>query len=274
MTSTIQPKRIALCLILFFTALGVTLTNATTENNYKNDTTLLPRIFETTHTENGYKANIIINPYTTGIYAKESNFNLDLTINPQGTGGAFTENNYQLDLIPEKTFPDIPDPAITDITLPKTIVGKGFLCDMNITVTNQELYYETFYVTLRANTTAIETQTVTLTGKDNKISAFTWNTTGFAYGNYTVSSYATPVPGETFTGDNTYIDGTVLITIPGDANGDRIVDIFDIGTLSSHWYPGPPIGPLDYHPNSDINNDLAVDIFDIGITSAHWGESW
>jgi hypothetical protein len=62
--------------------------------------------------------------------------------------------------------------------------------------------------------------------------------------------------------------------IMGDVNGDGIVDIFDVGFISAHWYPGPPIGPLGYNAIADINNDLAVDILDIGITSAHWGETW
>jgi len=62
--------------------------------------------------------------------------------------------------------------------------------------------------------------------------------------------------------------------ILGDVNADGIVDIFDIGFTSAHWYPGPPIGPLGYNAIADINNDLAVDIFDIGITSAHWGQTW
>ncbi len=65
-----------------------------------------------------------------------------------------------------------------------------------------------------------------------------------------------------------------LSPIVGDVNADRIVDIFDIGYISAHWYPGPPIGPSGYDVYADINNDLAVDIFDIGIVSAHWGESW
>jgi len=59
----------------------------------------------------------------------------------------------------------------------------------------------------------------------------------------------------------------------GDTNGDRIVDVFDIGTISAHWYPGPPIGPLGYDPSADLNDDGAVDIFDVGIVSAHWGET-
>lgn len=52
---------------------------------------------------------------------------------------------------------------------------------------------------------------------------------------------ADTVPDETDTGDNLHTGGTVLMTIPGDVNGDRIVDIFAIGTISAHWYPGPPV---------------------------------
>ncbi len=62
--------------------------------------------------------------------------------------------------------------------------------------------------------------------------------------------------------------------IPGDVNSDGVVDIFDIGYVSAHWYPGPPTGPSGYDANADINGDGAIDIFDIGITSANWGQSW
>ncbi|UCB61193.1 MAG: hypothetical protein JSW72_03860, partial [Candidatus Bathyarchaeota archaeon] len=69
-------------------------------------------------------------------------------------------------------------------------------------------------------------------------------------------------------------NGLFYSTIPGDVNIDKTVDIFDIGKISSHWYPGPPIGPSGYDIDADINNDGAVDIFDIGITSAHWGDTY
>ncbi|MGD8505410.1 MAG: dockerin type I domain-containing protein [Candidatus Bathyarchaeota archaeon] len=74
--------------------------------------------------------------------------------------------------------------------------------------------------------------------------------------------------------DRLWIEADIMVTIPGDVNGDRTVDIFDIGTISAHWYPGPPVGPLGYSMNADINGDGSVDIFDIGITSAHWGQTW
>ncbi|MGD8505575.1 MAG: dockerin type I domain-containing protein [Candidatus Bathyarchaeota archaeon] len=69
-------------------------------------------------------------------------------------------------------------------------------------------------------------------------------------------------------------NGLFYNTIPGDVNMDKVVDIFDIGKISSHWYPGPPIGPSGFDIDADINNDGAVDIFDIGITSAHWGDTY
>lgn len=63
-------------------------------------------------------------------------------------------------------------------------------------------------------------------------------------------------------------------TIPGDVNGDGIVNILDISHISAHWYPGPPIGPLDYDPNADINKDGAISILEVSIVSANWGRSW
>jgi len=98
--------------------------------------------------------------------------------------------------------------------------------------------------------------------------------TGVYKGNYTISAYAWPITGETETADNTYTDDTVLVTIPGDVNGDRTVNIIDAAGISAHWYPGPPIGPLGYGSNADINNDGSVDIIDLAIVSANWGQTW
>ena len=72
---------------------------------------------------------------------------------------------------------------------------------------------------------------------------------------------------------HTAVNGTLKVKILGDTNGDGIVDIFDISSISAHWSPGPPVGPLGYDIQADLNKDGAVDIFDIGICSAHWGET-
>jgi hypothetical protein len=178
--------------------------------------------------------------------------------------------------------PETTDVAITDVAPVKTIVDQGGSLAINVTVENQGTSDETFSVAVYADEDLavlrdeilIETRDITLTGQDSTTLFFTWDTTGVSYGNYTISAYAAPIPGETDTADNTYVDGKTLVTIPGDVNGDRTVDIFDIGYISAHWYPGPPVGPLGYDLNADINNDGAVDIFDIGIANAHWGQSW
>jgi len=69
------------------------------------------------------------------------------------------------------------------------------------------------------------------------------------------------------------VDGYVYVKLVGDVNDDGIVDIFDIGSISAHWYPGPPEGPLGYDSQFDLNDDGNIDISDIEIVSAQWGET-
>jgi hypothetical protein len=83
------------------------------------------------------------------------------------------------------------------------------------------MYTETFTVTAYANTTVIATQTITLANRNSTTITFTWNTTGFAKGNYTISAYAIPVTGETDIINNNCTDGSVLITKVGDL-GSRV----------------------------------------------------
>jgi hypothetical protein len=126
---------------------------------------------------------------------------------------------------------------------------------------------------------AIQTQTVTLESGAPTTLTFTWNTTGFAKGNYIISAYAWPVPGETYLSDNTFFDGSIYVAMLGDITADGKVDIFDIVIVAlhfnhippyDHWPPGTP----DYFNcfNADINNDGIIDIFDIVIVALHFGE--
>jgi hypothetical protein len=109
--------------------------------------------------------------------------------------------------------------TVSNVTPAKTIVGQGYVTHINATIQNQGDYTETFNVTAYANTTAIATQTITLTNGNSTTITFTWNTTGFAKGNYTISAYAWPVQGETDKLDNNCTDGWILITKVGDFGG-------------------------------------------------------
>jgi hypothetical protein len=105
---------------------------------------------------------------------------------------------------------------------------------------------------------------------------FYWNTNQLPYGYYTISAAASQVPGEEDLTDNTREGGTIFLTIPGDTNGDRTVNVKDAAVLSAHWYPSPdgPFGPLGYDSKIDINGDSLIDIVDAGILSVHWEQSW
>jgi uncharacterized repeat protein (TIGR01451 family) len=104
-----------------------------------------------------------------------------------------------------------PNIAVTNVTPSEFVIEKGSTQAIDVTVANKGYFPETFNLTLYANATAIQTQNVTLLGRNSDIITFLWNTTGFSSGNYTISAYATPLPSETNTADNTYTDGTVQI---------------------------------------------------------------
>jgi hypothetical protein len=62
----------------------------------------------------------------------------------------------------------------------------------------------------------------------------------------------------------------VKLKIPGDINGDDVVDIFD-ATLASKAFASKPGSP-NWNPDADLNGDGLVDIFDMIILSSHFGQ--
>jgi hypothetical protein len=164
------------------------------------------------------------------------------------------------------------DVALIAIQPSKTIVGKGMKVEFNVTSENAGMYPETFNVTFYAEDVALETRTIDLTSETSLVFTFAWNTTGFAYGNYTMKAYAWPLFGETNTTDNSVTYSSVLVTIPGDINGDFTVDIFDAillaGCFNSH--PSSP----HWNPNADINGDNIVDIFDAIVLAGHFNQHY
>jgi hypothetical protein len=170
------------------------------------------------------------------------------------------------------------DIAVLNVTSSKTIVGKGYLVIFNVTVENQADLISTFNVTLYAdlNSTVIGdevtigTQNVTLAGGNVTIITFQWNTTDIAYGNYTITGYVPPLEAEADIADNTCVDGWVVVTIPGDFNGDYYVEIFDIVKICVAYNTRQ--GDLRYQPNLDIDGDGMIDIFDVVRACTHYNE--
>jgi hypothetical protein len=163
------------------------------------------------------------------------------------------------------------DIAVLSVNPLKTIVGQGYTMNINVTVANQGDFTETFNATIYINTTPIETKQITLTNGASKTITYTWNTTSFNKGNYTLWAYAWPVPGETDTADNTFIDGLVIISIPGDINADTYVNVKDAVLLGAAFGSKP--GDQSWNPNADINNDGFINVKDAVILGANFGKT-
>jgi hypothetical protein len=102
---------------------------------------------------------------------------------------------------------------------------------------------------------------VTLTAGNSTVITFTWNTSGFVKGNYTISAVADTVGGETDTDDNTHVaDEQVCISIPGDLDCDRDVDLYDAVKLLVHY--GAKAGQPEYDSICDIDGDGDIDLYD------------
>jgi len=160
--------------------------------------------------------------------------------------------------------------AVTNITLGKTAIGQNYAGNINVTIENQGNYAETFNVSVYANLAEIATiKNVTLTNGMSTIITFTWNTSGFSKGNYTISASASPVQDETDTTDNNSTDGWILVTILGDVNGDFKCEGKDIAIIAKAY--GSLTGQPAYVPNADVNGDGKIDGKDIAVAAKYYG---
>jgi hypothetical protein len=168
--------------------------------------------------------------------------------------------------------PLIHDNSVLKVVESKMVVGQGFGLRLDVTVTNHGDYPETFNVSIFAGTGFVVSQTGELASQTSTTVTFTWNTTGFAYGNYTLSAFVDPVLEEVDLADNAVTGGWVLVSIPGDTNLDRKVDLKDVFAVGKAY--GSVHGDPRYTPNLDINDDGKIDLKDYFATCKNYGKSW
>jgi len=164
------------------------------------------------------------------------------------------------------------DIGITQIVPSTTGIGQGSDLLVNVTIMNYGAYLESFNVTLYANETSVASQIINLSSGNSTISTFLWNTVDVTKSNYTLSAYIDTIIGETDLYDNNFTGCWVVVTLPGDIDGDRDVDIFDIVAIAGAY--GSEAGDPEYNLNYDIDGDGDIDIFDIVAAATHYGESW
>ena len=153
----------------------------------------------------------------------------------------------------------------------KTVVGQGFDLSIQATVLNTGSYAENFSVTAYLNSMPITPQNASLDSGAYMTLTFTMNTSGISMGNYAISAYAWPVPGEANTSDNNCTGGTIKVSIIGDLNGDGKVNLIDVFSVALAYgsYPGRPA----WNPNYDVNNDGKINLIDYFITALNYGKT-
>ncbi|MCJ7430885.1 hypothetical protein MUO83_06710 [Candidatus Bathyarchaeota archaeon] len=180
------------------------------------------------------------------------------------------------------------DVAVTNVTtsktgcLPMETVGIGHNLTVDTTVENEGDFTETFNVQVKASNIS-HSITISIVAVNNllvgekRILSINWTVSGVLYDNYTISAVADTLPGETHVIDNTYTDGSVLVTMPGDVDGDLEggrydVDLFDAVKLLAGY--GYRRGEPAYNPNCDIDNDGRVFLFDAVILLGNYGKKY
>jgi len=181
----------------------------------------------------------------------------------------YTIDTNNKDRYPLMSIRGIHDMAVTNVVISKTVIGQGKSATINATVQNQGSLTQIFDVKVYANTSIIQTLSLYLTNGSSTTRTITWNTTGWTKGTYTLRASVTIVPGETDTADNTFVYGIIKVTVPGDVDGDRDIDIYDIVRIASAY--GAKRGETRFNPNCDIDSNDIIYIYDVVIATSSYG---
>jgi parallel beta-helix repeat protein len=143
----------------------------------------------------------------------------------------------------------------------KPIVGEGLILKFGVFLMNYGSSQEVFNVTVYANKIVIGFYTnIALKSKNSTILNFTWDTKGFAKGEYNITAYAASVPNETDVEDNNYTTW-ILVSWIGDWNGDGVVNEDDLWHFCEAFIDYYKIHVKD--PKCDFDDDCDIDEDDL-----------
>lgn len=195
-------------------------------------------------------------------------------IDGNGNGASFTivQGALQVDSTPF-LHPPGHDVGIRTIIASRTSICPTIASSIKITITVYTWQYpETFNLSAYANGVPVWSQNITQDSDKVSNINFTWEFSGLALGNYSLSAYAEPVPNETDTMDNNCTGSIVSLTILGDTNGDFTVNLQDLVLLANAYGSTPT--SAKWNANADINNDNSVDLMDLVTLALHYGQHY
>src|SRR2546427_12683964 len=180
--------------------------------------------------------------------------------------------------ISKKRSPPLPKVSIAGIVLPRNIMYNQISSkplNATIIVRNDAPYNETITVgfsllNITGTIFLSVNQTEPLLASAAINLTFTVQTQSLPRGNYTMIAHAFPVQGQTDISNNT-MTSLLQVHIPGDINGDGIVNIIDLSIVGSHF--GSIRGGSNYLPAADLNNDGVINIVDLSIVGSTFGRT-
>jgi parallel beta-helix repeat protein len=145
----------------------------------------------------------------------------------------------------------------------KTVVGRGCDLPLNVVITNIDDSTETFNVTLCVNTTVIGTETdVNIPNGTSKTLSFAWDTASFDLGYYKVNALA----------GNLTAGSSIVLTIPGDVDGDFGVELADLVLIAKAYGSRPT--DSNWNPNADIDGNGVVGLSDLVTAAKYYGQHY
>ncbi len=166
------------------------------------------------------------------------------------------------------------DLAVSKITVSRNSAYNSVTANpipINVTTQNLGGFKESFTVYAWANSSLIQSATVTLAAGGTMVVTLNWTNTGlYARGTYTIKANVTHVSGETNFTNNQLVYGTFTVRLKGDVSGDCKVDIVDLATVGTQF--GKTTATLGFNYNADLNNDGQVNIVDLVLVASAFGQ--
>jgi hypothetical protein len=148
--------------------------------------------------------------------------------------------------------------AVISSTCSKHIVGQGYNITMNFTIENRGRSTDFDLLIFRNSTVLATYHVVNLPVNTQRTISFTWNTPSWAKGKYGISAYD-------------HLMNWVLVTVPGDVDGNRIVNMIDLYNIAIHF--GTSNGQPGYVANYDIEDNSIINMLDLYIAATHFGQT-